>query len=96
MDFAVIGMLIAFVGLGIASVFGWKYTADRGRKLERLALANDFAFSHDDLSGVTTFPFDLFEQGDGQMAHNVITGLTDDGMPVRVFDFTYFIEKSDF
>jgi hypothetical protein len=92
---AVIGMLIAFVGLGLASIAAWRHTADRGRKLERLAQANGFSFSHDDLAGVTTLPFDLFEQGDGRSAHNVLSGRAPDGAPARVFDFTYWVESED-
>ena len=44
MVFAIIGMLIVFVGLGLASIAAWKHTADRGRRMERLALANGFDF----------------------------------------------------
>jgi hypothetical protein len=95
MVFAVIGLLIVFVGLGLASIAAWKHTADRGRKLDRLAQANGFTFSHDDLAGLTTLPFDLFQEGDGRSAHNVMTGHDPDGSPARVFDFTYFIETED-
>ena len=95
MVFAVIGMLLAFVGLGLASIAAWKHTADRVRRLERVAKANGFTFSHDDLAGVTTLPFDLFAEGDGCTAHNVLTGKAPDGAPARVFDFTYFVETKE-
>lgn len=95
MAFAVIGLLVVCMGLGLASLAAWKHTAERGRTLERLARANGLVFSHDDLAAVSTLPFDLFEQGDGNMVHNVITGETADGLPVRVFDFTYFVERTD-
>jgi hypothetical protein len=95
MVFAVIGMLIAFMVLGLASIAAWKHTADRGRQLERRARANGFSFSHDDLAGLTTLPFDLFDEGDGRSAHNVLTGRDPDGSPTRVFDFTYFVETEE-
>jgi hypothetical protein len=95
MAVAVIGMLIVFVGLGLASIATWRRTADRARKLERLAAANGFAFSHDDLSGLTALPFQLFEEGDGRHAHNVLTGTAPDGAPARVFDFTYYVETKE-
>jgi len=95
MVFAIIGMLIAFMGLGLASIAAWKHTADRGRRLERLARANGFSFSHDDPAGLTALPFDLFQQGDGSSVHNVLTGQAPDGTPARVFDFTYFIESRE-
>jgi hypothetical protein len=95
MTFVIIAMLVGFVGLGLASIAAWKHTADRGRRLERLAAANDFTFSHDDVAGLTALPFDLFVQGDGAMVHNVLTGRAPDGLPARVFDFTYFVEANE-
>jgi hypothetical protein len=95
MVFAIIGMLIVFVGLGLASIAAWKHAADRGRRMERLAVANGFDFSHDDRAGLTTLPFQLFSEGDGSMVHNVITGRAPDGAPARVFDFTYFVETKE-
>lgn len=95
MAFVIIAMLVAFVGLGLLSIAAWKRTADRARKMERIARANGFTFSHDDLAGVAGLPFELFQQGDGRSAHNVITGRASDGSPVRVFDFSYWVEKDD-
>jgi hypothetical protein len=92
MVFVIIAMLIVFVGLGLTSIAAWKHTAARGRRLKRLARANGFTFSQNDLAGVTALPFDLFREGDGRSAHNVMTGEAPDGSPIRVFDFTYFVE----
>lgn len=86
---------VVAVGLGLLSIRSWKAKATRGRKAGSVARANGFSFSYEDPLGCTSVPFELFRQGDGRGAENVMWGDAPDGAPMRVFDYFFYEEYED-
>ncbi len=86
-------MLVGFVGFGVLSTLAFRRKADRDRDLRRLAAANGFSFTETDHFSSDRVPFQIFRLGDRTLVENVLLGQARDGAPVRVFDFTSWVEK---
>lgn len=88
-------LCVVFVVFGLFSIRAWKRRVDRVHQLAAVATANGFTFSEEDTGDCTRVPFELFRQGDGHGAENVLSGRAGDGAPVRVFDFYWYEEHDD-
>jgi hypothetical protein len=86
-------MLAGFLLFGVVSIVAWKKQANRLRQLERVAAANGFTFSTEDLWASARVPFQIFRLGNRGHAENVLLGTAADGAPARVFDFASWEER---
>ena len=86
-------MLVGFVVFGVLSTVAFKRKADRDRDLRRLAAANGFTFTETDHFSSARVPFQIFRLGNRSVVENVLLGQARDGAPVRVFDFSSWVEK---
>jgi hypothetical protein len=86
-------LCLVMVGVGIASIRGMKRQAQRSRAIERIGRANGFTYSPEGGADHVRVPFELFRQGDGRGAENLLQGRAPDGAIVRVFDFFFYDEQ---
>lgn len=91
-----IGGVLCFVLVvfGLWTTKAWKQRIERGRMVERVARANGFTYQATAGGGLFRVPFELFRQGDGRGAENLVAGTAPDGAAVQVFDF-YFYEEQE-
>jgi len=82
-----------FVLAGVVMTLSWKRRADRVGQLQRIARANGFHYSAQDLWSSTRVPFAVFRLGNQEIVENVLVGQAPDGAPVRVFDYTTWQEE---
>jgi len=87
-------LCLVMVGFGLFSIRSWKLRAERGRAIERVGRANGFAYTAEGGADHVRVPFELFRQGDGRGAENLLQGRAPDSAPVRIFDF-YFYEEEE-
>jgi hypothetical protein len=91
--------VILVIFLVIAALAGIAYLAYRQRKQRRLGFAMvakqlGLTYTPEDPYGLLSYPFALFERGDGRGVENVIGGSWE-GMDVRLFDYWYYEESTD-
>lgn len=80
--------------LGI-SVVQWLLRQRRQEDLASVAARHGLEYSHFDLFGCTRVAFPLFRKGDGRVAEDVVWRDREDGLSLRAFDFSYWVETSD-
>lgn len=86
-------LLAAFMATGLASIVAWRNQANRMAELPRVARAAGLSFSAGDPFDSARVPFQMFRMGDGHEVENTMWGTAADGAPVRVFDYSYYVES---
>jgi Protein of unknown function (DUF3137) len=92
--------LVVLVVIGgvaaIGAMWWWQYRTQRKRRAGLFTVANQLGlrFSIDDPDGTVGLPFALFTKGKKRGVENVMWG-TRDGVPIRLFDYWYYEERSD-
>jgi hypothetical protein len=86
-------LCLVLVVMGLFSIRSWKHRAERSRAVERVARANGFSYSETAGGSLLRVPFELFRQGDGRGAENLVAGRAPDGAPVQVFDYFFFDQE---
>lgn len=93
MELVAAALCLVIVAVGLFSIRAWKQRAERGPAIARVARANGFHYSETGGGDHVRVPFELFRQGDGRGAENLLQGHAPDGAPVRVFDFFFYEEQ---
>jgi len=75
-------------------VLSWFSHRRRQEGLQLAAARLGLAFTAEDPFGLVDLPFELFSRGDGRGVENVLYG-TWEQLPVHVFDYWYYEERSD-
>jgi len=85
-------IVVALCALLGAVLIPWWLRHRRQADLATVAARYGLQYSAFDPFGCTRIAFPLFRKGDGNTAENVVWRDRADGLPIRAFDFTYFIE----
>src|SRR5262245_8290791 len=88
------GFVIGAAVMGVVALIASAKRADRDREMPAVAAKAGLAYSSVDRFNCTGVPFPLFRAGDGRQVTNVMWREQDDdtSTPVRVFDYTYYVE----
>lgn len=88
-------LLAVFMAMGLASIAAWRNHAKRLAELPQVARAAGLSFSEGDPFDSARVPFQMFRLGDGREVTNTMWGNAPDGAPVRVFDYSYYVESQN-
>jgi hypothetical protein len=87
--------LVACAVIGLV-VVPWLLAQRRVEDMATVAARHGLEYSRLDPFGCTRVAFPLFRKGDGRTAENVVWRDREDGLALRAFDFSYFVEaRSD-
>ena len=89
-------VVVVLVALAVLAAAWWSYVRKRRRAqaLATFASQYDFELSPRDAFDLTSYPFRLFDQGDGRGCENVMAG-TWQGLPSKEADYWYYTQSTD-
>jgi len=88
-------IMVVLMAFGIASTWAYHHRGQRLRAMAPTAEKHGLRYSASDLFGCTNVAFPLFITGDGRKVEHVMWRTGANGLDVRVFDYSYYVERRD-